>query len=47
MYNEIKIFVQITTAAKKRNLKDSTIHSYCTSVGHFLRYTNRPHPPSV
>lgn len=39
MYEEI--FRQITDAAKKRNLRDSTIHAYCTSVGHFLKYTDK------
>ena len=34
MYEEI--FNQIRSAANKRNLKDSTIHAYCTSVAHFL-----------
>ncbi len=42
MYNEKEIYEQITTAAQKRNLKDSTIRAYCTSVGHFLRFTNKP-----
>ena len=40
MYNEI--FSQITNAANKRNLRDSTIHAYCTSVAHFLKYTDKP-----
>ncbi len=35
MYEEI--FNQIRSAANKRNLKDSTIHAYCTSVAHFLQ----------
>ena len=39
MYNEI--FSQITNAANKRNLRDSTIHAYCTSVAHFLKYTGK------
>lgn len=39
MYEEI--FRQITDAAKKQNLRDSTIHAYCTSVGHFLKYTDK------
>ena len=39
MYNEI--FSQITNAANKRNLRDSTIHAYCTSVAHFLKYTDK------
>ena len=30
MYDEI--FSQITNAANKRNLRDSTIHAYCTSM---------------
>ena len=30
---------QIRSAANKRNLKDSTIHAYCTSVAHFLNHT--------
>ena len=37
MYEEI--FNQIRYAANKRNLKDSTIHAYCTSVAHFLNHT--------
>ena len=37
MYEEI--FNQIQSAANKRNLKDSTIHAYCTSVAHFLNHT--------
>lgn len=37
MYDEI--FGQITIAANKRNLRDSTIHAYCTSVARFLKYT--------
>lgn len=37
MYDEI--FSQITNAANKRNLRDSTIHAYCTSVAHFLKYS--------
>ena len=37
MYEEI--FNQIRFAANKRNLKDSTIHAYCTSVAHFLNHT--------
>ena len=37
MYEEI--FNQIRSAANKRNLKDSTIHAYCTSVAHFLNHT--------
>ena len=37
MYEEI--FNQIRSAADKRNLKDSTIHAYCTSVAHFLNHT--------
>ena len=37
MYEEI--FNQIRSAANKRNLKDSTIHAYCTSVAHFLNRT--------
>ena len=37
MYEEI--FNQIRSAANKRNLKDSTIHAYCTSVVHFLNHT--------
>ncbi len=40
MYNEI--FSQITNAANKRNLRDSTIHAYCTSIAHFLKYTDKP-----
>ncbi len=40
MYDEI--FSQITNAASKRNLRDSTIHAYCTSVAHFLKYTDKP-----
>ena len=40
IYNEI--FSQITNAANKRNLRDSTIHAYCTSVAHFLKYTDKP-----
>ena len=40
MYNEI--FSQIANAANKRNLRDSTIHAYCTSVAHFLKYTDKP-----
>ena len=40
MYDEI--FCQITNAANKRNLRDSTIHAYCTSVAHFLKYTDKP-----
>lgn len=40
MYEEI--FSKITEAAKKRNLKDSTIHAYCTSVAYFLNYTDKP-----
>lgn len=40
MYEEI--FSQITDAAKKRNLRDSTIHAYCTSVRNFLKYTGKP-----
>lgn len=40
MYDEI--FDQITIAANKRNLRDSTIHAYCTSVARFLKYTDRP-----
>ena len=39
MYNEI--FDQITFAAKKRNLRDSTIRTYCTSVSHFLSYIQK------
>ena len=39
MYDEI--FSQITNAANKRNLRDSTIHAYCTSVAHFLKYTDK------
>ena len=38
MYDEI--FSQITNAANKRNLRDSTIHAYCTSIAHFLKYTD-------
>ena len=38
MYDEI--FCQITNAANKRNLRDSTIHAYCTSIAHFLKYTD-------
>ena len=30
MYDEI--FSQITNAADKRNLRDSTIHAYCMSI---------------
>ena len=37
MYEEI--FNQIRSAANKRNLKDSTIYAYCTSVAHFLNHT--------
>ena len=37
MYEEI--FNQMRYAANKRNLKDSTIHAYCTSVAHFLNHT--------
>lgn len=37
MYDEI--FDQITIAANKRNLRDSTIHAYCISVARFLKYT--------
>ena len=37
MYEEI--FNQIRYAANKRNLKNSTIHAYCTSVVHFLNHT--------
>ena len=37
-----EIFSQITNAANKRNLRDSTIHAYCTSVAHFLKYTDKP-----
>ena len=37
MYDEI--FGQITIAANKRNLRDSTIHAYCTNVARFLKYT--------
>ena len=37
MYEEI--FNKIQSAANKRNLKDSTIHAYCTSVAHFLNHT--------
>ena len=37
MYEEI--FNQIRSSANKRNLKDSTIHAYCTSVAHFLNHT--------
>ena len=40
MYDEI--FSQITNAANKRNLRDSTIHAYCTSIAHFLKYTDKP-----
>lgn len=40
MYNEI--FEQITIAANKRNLRDSAIHAYCTSVARFLKYTDKP-----
>lgn len=40
MYDEI--FNQITNAANKRNLRESTIHAYCTSVAHFLKYTDKP-----
>ena len=40
MYDEI--FCQITNAANKRNLRDSTIHAYCTSIAHFLKYTDKP-----
>lgn len=39
MYDEI--FSQITNAANKRNLRDSTIYAYCTSVAHFLKYTDK------
>ena len=41
MYEEI--FNQIRSAANKRNLKDSTIHAYCTSVAHFLNHTAKDH----
>ena len=37
MYEEI--FNQIRSAANKRNLKESTINAYCTSVAHFLNHT--------
>lgn len=37
-----KIFDQITNAANKRNLRDSTIHAYCKSVAYFLNYTHKP-----
>ena len=43
MYEEI--FNQIRSAANKRNLKDSTIHAYCTSVAHFLNHTAKDMPP--
>lgn len=39
MYNEI--FDQINLAAKKRNLRDSTIRTYCNSVAHFLTRTQK------
>jgi len=40
MYEDI--FNKITIEAKKRNLRDSTIHAYCQSVAYFLNHTNKP-----
>lgn len=37
-----KIFSQITNVVNKRNLRDSTIHAYCSSVAHFLKYADKP-----
>ncbi|MFQ8893511.1 MAG: tyrosine-type recombinase/integrase [Dorea sp.] len=34
-----KFLIKLQSAANKRNLKDSTIHAYCTSVAHFLNHT--------
>ena len=45
MYEEI--FNQIRSAANKRNLKDSTIHAYCTSVAHFLNHTAKDDIPRM
>lgn len=36
------IFTQIQNEARKRNLRETTIHSYCTINDYFLRYTNKP-----
>ena len=34
-----KFLIRFNLFANKRNLKDSTIHAYCTSVAHFLNHT--------
>ncbi|MFR4129085.1 MAG: tyrosine-type recombinase/integrase [Roseburia inulinivorans] len=34
-----KFLIRFDLLANKRNLKDSTIHAYCTSVAHFLNHT--------
>ncbi len=36
------ILGSIRQAAKKRNLRERTIHLYCSDVGYFLRCTNKP-----
>lgn len=35
------LFKRITFEAQKRNLKESTIRAYCTSIAHFLNCTNK------
>ena len=36
------ILGSIRQAAKKRNLRERTIHLYCSDVGYFLHCTNKP-----
>ena len=40
MYEDI--FASIRQAAEKRNLRERTIQLYCSNVGYFLRWTNKP-----
>ena len=40
MYEDI--YESIRFAAEKRNLRERTIQLYCSNIGYFLRYTNKP-----
>lgn len=40
MYEDI--FESIRKAAEKRNLRERTIHLYCSNVSYFLRCANKP-----
>lgn len=42
MYNDIDIYEKIKLEASKKNLRETTVVSYCHSVKHFLNWVDKP-----